>query len=94
MEKQSVAASASERKLSYAEQKEMSKIVRKAEKEVTDAEKAIEEIEGRIADMETRLANGDASAELLSDYAAMQKKLENQMSVWELAQQRLDELKG
>lgn len=94
VENQSVAAPASERKLSYAEQKEMSKIVRKAEKEVTDAEKAIEEIEGQIADMEARLANGDASAELLSDYAAMQKKLENQMSVWELAQQRLDELKG
>ncbi|MBP3298938.1 MAG: ABC-F family ATP-binding cassette domain-containing protein [Muribaculaceae bacterium] len=94
VEKQSVATPAAERKLSYAEQKEMSKIVRKAEKDVTDAEKAIEEIEGRIADMEARLANGDASAELLSDYAAMQKKLENQMSVWELAQQRLDELKG
>lgn len=79
-------------KLSYAEQRERQRLVKRAEKEVKDAEACIEACEESIKAIEDKLAAGDSSASLLEEYAAMQKKLENQMSVWELAQQGLDEL--
>jgi len=79
-------------RLSYAEQKEREKFLRKARKEVEDAEKAIAAMEERQAEMEGRLAQGEASPELLDDYARLQKELENAMSIWELAQQRYDDL--
>ena len=77
---------------SYAEQKEHDKLVRKARKEVEAAEAAIAEMETRQAEMESKIAGGDTSAELLEAYAKLQKDLENQMSVWELAQMQLEDI--
>lgn len=90
--KQTVQPAKPAKTLSYAEQKERQKLVKRAEKEVKDAETRIEQAESRIKDIETKLAEGDSSAEILEQYAAMQKSLENEISVWELAQMRLDEL--
>ena len=81
-------------KLSYAEQKEMQKFIKKAEKEVKDSEARIAELEKAISELEAKLSAGDSSSEILESYASMQKKLENEMSVWELAQIRLDEIKN
>lgn len=81
------------RALSYAEQKERDKMLRKAAKEVENAEKAVAEFEEKQAALEARLAAGETDAALLEEYAQVQKALENQMSVWELAQMQYDELK-
>ncbi len=80
-------------KLSYAEQKERAKMLSKAEKNVKRAEEQISQLEAEIADLETKIAEGDTSEDTLTTYATKQRDLENTMSVWELAQLELDELK-
>lgn len=81
-------------KLSYAEQKERQRILKRAEKEVKDAEARIAEFEEKIKVLEDRLATGESDPELLAEYDSMQKRLENEMSVWELAQLNLDEIQS
>ncbi|MCM1319426.1 MAG: ABC-F family ATP-binding cassette domain-containing protein [Muribaculaceae bacterium] len=78
--------------LSYAEQKEQQKLVKRAEKDVKEAEQRIEKYEADIKALEEKLAAGDSSAEVLEQYSALQKAMENEISVWELAQLRLDKL--
>lgn len=80
------------RQLSYAEQKEYQRLVKKAEKEVKEAEVRVEQYETRIKEIEQKLSAGESSPELLTDYSTLQKAMENEMSVWELAQLRLDEI--
>ncbi len=83
----------STRKLSYAEQREQAKILRRAEKKVADAEAEIAAIEAEIADVEARIAAGEVDNDIFDKHASLQKKLENAMSLWELATMELDELK-
>lgn len=80
--------------LSYAEQKERKKMLAKAEKEVASAENAVSDLEERIIALETRLSQGESDSVLLEEYAETQKKLENAMSVWELAAAELDAIKN
>ncbi len=87
-----VPASTPERKLSYAEQKERDKIVKRAEKRVKVCEQNISDLEEKLKQLEDRLSKGESDAELLSDYADTQKRLENEMSEWELAQEELESL--
>ena len=81
-----------ERKLSYQEQKEREKIVKRAEKKVKEAEETIARLEKEQAEIEGKLAEGDASAETLALYDKKRKDLENAMSVWEDAQMELESL--
>ena len=78
--------------ISYQERKERTCMLRKAEKNVADAEAQIALLEEKQTALEGRLANGESDAELLSDYDDTSKKLENAMSVWELAAAELEEL--
>ncbi len=78
--------------ISYQERKEQTRMLRKAEKNVADAEAQIALLEEKQTALEGRLANGESDAELLSDYDDTSKKLENAMSVWELAAAELEEL--
>ena len=78
--------------ISYQERKERTRMLRKAEKNVADAEAQIALLEEKQTALEGRLANGESDAELLSDYDDTSKKLENAMSVWELAAAELEEL--
>lgn len=78
--------------ISYQERKERTRMLRKAEKNVADAEVQIALLEEKQTALEGRLANGESDAELLSDYDDTSKKLENAMSVWELAAAELEEL--
>lgn len=78
--------------ISYQERKERTRMLRKAEKNVADAEAQIALLEEKQNALEGRLANGESDAELLSDYDDTSKKLENAMSVWELAAAELEEL--
>ena len=80
------------KQLSYAEQKEREKMLRKARKDVEEAEAKIAEMEARQAEMEAKMAEGQSDPEFLEEYAALTKSLENQMSVWELAQMRYEEM--
>lgn len=78
--------------ISYQERKERTRMLRKAEKNVADAEAQIALLEEKQTALEGRLADGESDAELLSDYDDTSKKLENAMSVWELAAAELEEL--
>lgn len=81
------------RKLSYAEQREQTKMLRKAEKKVAETEADIAAIEAEIKATEARIAAGDVDNEIFEKHAALQKKQENAMSLWELATIELEELK-
>ena len=82
-------------KLSYAEQREKEKLIRKAEKEVAKYEAEISNIENRIADIEATLASGETvDPSVYSEHAELQKSLENAMSQWELACEELELIKN
>jgi ATP-binding cassette subfamily F protein 3 len=90
-EKQDVSAG----KLSYAEQKEREKLIRKAEKEVAKYENEIAEIESKIAEIEDELSKGEAvDSSVYTKHADLQKQLENAMSMWELACEEVEKLRS
>lgn len=84
----------SERKLSYAEQREREKIVKRAEKKVAEAEAEISRIETNIAEIESKIAAGEVDNDIFEQHASMNKQLENAMSMWELATMEYEELKN
>lgn len=84
----------SSRQLSYAEQKERDKMLRKAEKAVKSAEEKIETLESQIADIEAKISKGDTSPDTLGLYEETRKNLENAMSDWEASQENLDNLQA
>ena len=84
----------SERKLSYAEQREREKIVKRAEKKVSEAEAEISRIEANIAEIEGKIAAGEVDNDIFEQHASMNKQLENAMSMWELATMEYEELKN
>lgn len=82
------------RKLTYEEKKERDRVLNREQKRVKEAEADIAAIEAEIAALETELASGNPVAPDAYDrHAILGKKLENAMSVWELASMELDELK-
>ena len=81
------------RTLSYAEQKERDKILRKAERAVKQAEEQISSLESEITEMEGKIAAGACDEELLTSYADSQKALEEAMLRWEEASEHLESLK-
>lgn len=82
-------------KLTYAEQKEREKLIRKAEKEVAKHETEIAKLEGEIKIIEEQLATGEAvDSSIYTKHAELQKNLENIMSMWELACEELETIKG
>lgn len=81
------------KKLSYAEQKERDKIVKRAEKAVKKAEETIANLEGKIAEMEAEIAQGKCDPEFLKSYDEARKNLEDAMTEWEKASEELENLK-
>ncbi len=80
-------------KLSYAEQRERDKMLRRARKKVEDAEAQIAELEAKVKEIENILATGDTSdPDIYNRHAQATKDLENAMSMWELASMALDDL--
>jgi len=76
--------------LSYAEQKEREKVIKKAEKSIKIAEEEVTKLENRLAELESKLSAGDASQAVLNDYDKLTKDLENAMNEWENAQNDYD----
>ncbi|MDE6394549.1 MAG: ATP-binding cassette domain-containing protein, partial [Duncaniella sp.] len=79
------ATPANARKLSYAEQREHEKLVRKARKKVEEAEAEVSRLEQEVADIEAIISAGNPPADIYERHAAATKQLENAMSLWELA---------
>lgn len=87
------AASPASARLSYAEQRERDKALKRAAKRVENAESAVTEKEADVAAVEARIAEGEVSQEIFELHAEAIKAVENAMSEWELAQTEYEELK-
>lgn len=81
-------------KLTYAEQRERDKTLKRAAKKVEEAEQAVAQCETELASIEERIAAGEVEGDIFERHAAATKAVENAMSVWELAQMELDEIKN
>lgn len=95
-QKPSVAVNAPDnlKKLNYTEQREREKAIKRAEKKVSEAEAEIANIEIQIAEIEEKIANGEIDNDIFSLHQSMNKKLENAMSMWEIASMECEELKN
>lgn len=91
-EQSSPAGQPAARKISYAEQRERDKMLRKAAKKVEEAEADIARIEGEIVDTEAKIAAGDLDDGIFDRHAKLNRDLETAMSLWELASQEHDSL--
>lgn len=93
-EKESAPARKQEKsqKLSYAEQKEKEKMLRKARKKVEDCEAEIAKMEQIVAEIEAQMAAGQYDDALYAQHSEARKKLDNAMSLWELASMELESL--
>lgn len=74
-----------QRKLSYAEQREREKFIRKARKKVEEAEAEVNRLELEIAEIEEQISSGSTQSDIYERHAETTRRLENAMSVWELA---------
>lgn len=94
-EQKDTSSSSSSGKLSYAEQKEREKLIRKAEKEVAKYEEQIAVLEEKIKTIEDRLASGETvDSSVYTEHANLQKELENVMSMWEIACEELETIRN
>ena len=75
--------SATEKELSYEEQKELQRQKRRAEKYVELCEIQIAETEKEIAELEEKMASGVVDDAIFSKHGELKKKLEEQMVEWE-----------
>ena len=80
--------------MSYAEQRERDKAIRRASKKVEEAEAEVSRLEAAVKDIEQQIAGGSTDPEIYNKHAAANKDLENAMSVWELATMDYEELKS
>ena len=79
--------------MSYFEQREHDKLVRRAKKKLESAEEEVSRIEKDLRDIEDRIAKGESGDEIFKMHALTNKALENAMSLWELACLELEEIK-
>ena len=82
----------SAKKLSYEEQKEQARRLRKLEKAVADSEREIANMERKISELEARMATpeGAADASLFAEHDNLQKVLSDAMDHWAKATEALD----
>ena len=87
-------AQSEDSKLSYGEQKEFARRLRKAEKAVADIESEIAGLEKRIAEVEEKLATPDGAADtsLYELHGQLKKQLDDVMWTWSEASEVLDKL--
>lgn len=82
----------SAKKLSYEEQKEQARRLRKLEKAVADSEREIANMERKISELEARMATpeGAADVSLFAEHDNLQKALSDAMDHWAKATEALD----
>jgi hypothetical protein len=92
---ETTAASSDKPRLSYAEQKERDKVLKKAKRNVEDAEAEIERLENEIKALEAKIAEGEVcDSSIFEQHGTLHKQLDNAMSIWELATMELEALTG
>lgn len=81
-------------KLSYEEQKELARRLRKAEKEVADTEKRVADLEAQIASLEEKLSTPEGAADttLYEQHGQLKKQLDDAMWQWSEASETLEHL--
>jgi ATP-binding cassette subfamily F protein 3 len=79
-------------KLSYAEQRERDKMIKRSAKKVEEAEAEITRIEAAIAEVEAKIAAGEVEGDIFNRHASLNRDLETAMSLWEVASQDHDNL--
>ncbi len=91
-----LAVEPSEGKLSYEQQKEQAKLLRKAERLVEQEESTVADIEGKIAALEAKIAEQGSSVDndLFVQHGDLQRQLEAAMLRWEAALEELESLRG
>ena len=82
-----------ERKLSYEERKELSKRIKKLERAVEESETKISELETKISELEAKITENPTDTSLYDEHAKLQKAMETEVSVWEIALQELESQK-
>ena len=85
----------SSNRLSYEQQKEQQKKIRKLEKAVSVCESEIEGLETQIAELEAQMATPEGAAEmqLYEKHGALKKQLDETVERWEAVSLELDEAK-
>ncbi|MBP5314500.1 MAG: ABC-F family ATP-binding cassette domain-containing protein, partial [Muribaculaceae bacterium] len=79
-------------RLSYREERERAKLLKQAQRKVDEAEAEITAIEAEIAEIERKISEGETDNAIFESHAAATKRLENAMSLWEIASMNLSEL--
>ena len=89
-----ISAASEGSKLSYEEQKELARRLRKAEKEVADTEKRVADLEAQIASLEEKLSTpeGAADTSLYEQHGLLKKQLDDAMWQWSEASEMLEHL--
>lgn len=89
-----ISAASEGSKLSYEEQKELARRLRKAEKEVADTEKQVADLEAQIASLEEKLSTPEGAADttLYEQHGQLKKQLDDAMWQWSEASETLEHL--
>ena len=82
-------------KLSYEEQKELNKKLKKLERRVADCEAEIEQTEAAIAIIEAKMATPEGASDmtLYEQHTRLKKQLDSVMEEWETASTELEAAK-
>ncbi len=94
--KHSDTAEISTSKLSYEQQKEQQKLIRRLEKSVADCETRIEKLEADIAALEEQMATPEGAADmsLYEKHTTLKKQLDTVVEEWETTSMELEEAQG
>ena len=84
----------SDNKLAYEARKELSRKIKKIERNVADTEVEIEKLEGDLADIETRFAAGESGNDLVQEYNSMKHLLNQKMYEWQLQSEEVEQLRA
>lgn len=80
-------------RVSYEEQKEQEKLVRKAEKKVNEAETRISQLEKEVKALELKFSEGAVEPTMYEKHGTLRKQLDEAMNAWEQASEELENLK-
>ena len=84
----------SDNKLAYEARKELSRKIKKIERNVADTEIEIEKLEGDLADIETRFAAGESGNDLVQEYNSKKHLLNQKMYEWQLQSEEVEQLRA
>ena len=82
----------SQPRLTYAEQRERDKMIRRSAKKVEEAEAAVAKAEAEVADIEAKISAGVTDGDIFTRHQTAVREVETAMSLWELAEQEHSEL--